>query len=163
MAEEMSHTTSEGYPMKGGDGEYSYFIHSSRQRCAADTSKGTLVAKIVENLAFENLSSTTVRIADLGCSVGPNTFIAVETIIEAQYFAAAVPGSFHGRLFPKASLDIVYSAYAIQWLSKTPQELLDSNSPAFNKGRILYGKSPDEVAQAYGVQYAKDIQCFLRA
>ena len=66
-------------------------------------------------------------------------------------------------MFPKASLDIVYSAYALQWLSKTPQEILVSNSPAYNKGRILYANSPNEVAQAYQTQYAKDIQCFLRA
>ncbi|XP_050378095.1 loganic acid O-methyltransferase-like [Argentina anserina] len=206
MAEGMSLTSSEGFPMNGGDGEGSYFINSSHQRYGADRSKGMMVAKIFENLSIENMSSsTTLRIADLGCSVGPNTFTAVETIIEAvsqkyhttkwhhsgdlpeyqvyftdvvsndfnhlftnlpqpkQYFAAAVPGSFHGRLFPKFSLDIVYSAYALHWLSKTPQELLDPNSPAYNKGRILYANSPNEVAQAYETQYAKDIQCFLHA
>lgn len=163
------------------------------------------MAAIVENLDIENQSSpitSSFRIADLGCSVGPNTFLAVNNIIEAvaqkyqikghsnlpeiqvffsdlvsndfnylfaslpqdkQYFSAGVPGSFHGRLFPKASLDFVYSQYALQWLSKVPQELLDCNSPAFNKGRILYGTSASEVGQAYSDQYAKDMQSFFDA
>ncbi|KAK7849230.1 putative s-adenosylmethionine-dependent methyltransferase [Quercus suber] len=34
-----------------------------------------------------------------------------------QYFAAGVPGSFYGRLFPKASLHFIHSSYALQWLS----------------------------------------------
>ena len=39
---------------------------------------------IAENLDIEKLSpSTTIRVADLGCSVGPNTFFAVQNILEA--------------------------------------------------------------------------------
>ena len=39
---------------------------------------------IVENLDILKFSpSTTVRVADLGCSVGPNTFFAVQNILEA--------------------------------------------------------------------------------
>ncbi|BBH04156.1 S-adenosyl-L-methionine-dependent methyltransferases superfamily protein, partial [Prunus dulcis] len=159
--------------------------------------KGNVVASIFENLDIQTLpsrpttaSSTIFRIADLGCSAGPNTFIQVKNIIDAvsqkyhqsavelpelqvyfsdlvsndfnylfatlprdkQYFAAGVPGSFHGRLFPKASLNFVYSAYALHWLSKLPQVLSDANSPAFNK-----------VGQAYSAQYAKDIECFFHA
>lgn len=164
-----------------------------------------LVSAIVENLDIEKALcpvSNSFRIADLGCSTGPNTFIAVQNIIEAvsqkfqtkgqsqipefqvyfgdhvsndfnvlfanlpkdaKYFAAGVPGSFHGRLFPRASLSFVYSAYALQWLSKTPQELRDSNSPAFNKGRIFYTNAAEEVGEAYSVQYSEDLLCFLDA
>ncbi|KAJ4835704.1 hypothetical protein Tsubulata_047154 [Turnera subulata] len=35
-----------------------------------------------------------------------------------EFFAAGVPGDFHGRLFPQASLHIVHSSFALQWLSR---------------------------------------------
>jgi hypothetical protein len=35
-----------------------------------------------------------------------------------RYFAAGVPGSFYGRLFPKRKLHVVVSLSALQWLSK---------------------------------------------
>ena len=147
-------------------------------------------------------SSNTFRICDLGCSIGPNTFLVVKNIIDAvelkcqgykknylpefqvffndqasndfnhlfaslplerQYFAAAVPGSFHGRLFPRASLHFFYSSYALQWLSSVPRELLDKSSPAWNKGRIHYSSSSDEVVKAYEAHFAKDMDNFLNA
>lgn len=148
-------------------------------------------------------SSNTFHIADLGCSVGPNTFFAVENIIEAvkfkfqnqglnsqipefqvffndhtqndfnmlfrslsqnrQYYAAGVPGSFYGRLFPDASIHFFHSSYALQWLSRVPKEVVDKNSPAWNKGRIHYSNSTDEVVRAYEAQHAEDMECFLNA
>ncbi|KAM1238716.1 hypothetical protein TB2_039376 [Malus domestica] len=194
------------FPMMGGDGPSSYAKNSNIQRKAADViTSGRLVPAIFENLDIENPQqssiSTSFRIADLGCSVGPNTFIQVQNIVDAvaqkyqhtriqvpefhlyfsdlvsndfnylfatlprdrQYFVAGVPGSFHGRLFPKASLNFVYSAYALHWLSKLPQELRDPKSPAFNKKKISYGSAPYEVGHAYSVQYAKDIEAFFSA
>lgn len=35
-----------------------------------------------------------------------------------SYFAAGVPGSFHGRLFPAKSVDLFYSAFSLHWLSQ---------------------------------------------
>ncbi|KAI4389330.1 hypothetical protein MLD38_001566 [Melastoma candidum] len=110
-------------------------------------------------------TSHTFVIADLGCSVGPNTFFVVQNIVETviekcsgcgidieglefqaflndkitndfntlfrslpsekPYHVAAVPGSFHGRLFPKASLHLIHSSYSIQWLSQVPSQVLD--------------------------------------
>ncbi|KAF8369993.1 hypothetical protein HHK36_031978 [Tetracentron sinense] len=143
------------------------------------------------------------RIADLGCSVGPNTFIAVQNIIEGvelkyqtldhnscipefqvffndhvandfntlftslppdrRYFAAGVPGSFYDRLFPAVSLHFVHATYALHWLSMVPKEVVDINSPAWNKGRIQYTGAPNEVSEAYSAQYAKDMESFLCA
>ncbi|KAM7471101.1 hypothetical protein LguiA_009284 [Lonicera macranthoides] len=114
-------------------------------------------------------ASNIFRIADLGCSVGPNTFTAMDNIIQSikhknqiqaqaqaqakvstlpefqvffndhftndfntlfdtlpsdlPYFPAVVPGSFHQRLFPKASLNFVYSSYAIHGLSKFSKDM----------------------------------------
>ncbi|KAK9995741.1 hypothetical protein SO802_020427 [Lithocarpus litseifolius] len=80
---------------------------------------------------------------------------------ERPYFATGVPASFHGRLFPNFSLDFAHSSYALQILSKVPEELLNKNSAAWNKGRVHYASAPDEVAQAYLTQFAKDVTTFL--
>ena len=158
---------------------------------------------IAENFDVKCFSSNPFRLVDLGCSVGPNTFIAMQHIVEAierkyseeglkpqvpefqiffndhstndfntlfsslpaerRYFACGVPGSFYGRLFPEGSIHLMYSSYALQWLSKVPEELLDKNSPAWNRGRILYSNAPDEVSQAYAAQFENDMEKFLCA
>lgn len=143
------------------------------------------------------------HIADLGCSIGPNTFIAIQNIIDTvqkkyqdenhnpldlefqvffndqvnndfntlfkalppsrSYFAAGVPGSFHGVLFPNSSLHLVHSSYALHWLSQLPKELVDSKSPAWNKGSIFCSGLVKEVAEVYACQYKKDMNRILNA
>ncbi|KAF3450092.1 hypothetical protein FNV43_RR06172 [Rhamnella rubrinervis] len=185
--------------MNGGDGVYSYAKNSAYQRGVIDVAKNVINETIAENLdigAFN--SSKTIRIADLGCSVGPNTFTAVENIIEAvkseyqsqipefhvffndhvsndfnllfttipqdkQYLAAGIPGSFYGRIFPEASLHFVHSSASLHWLSRVPKEVKDKNSPAWNKGQIIYAYSGDEVIRAYKAQHEKDMDNFLQA
>lgn len=82
---------------------------------------------------------------------------------DRDYFAAGVPGSFYGRLFPKSCVHFVHSSFALHWLSKLPEELRDESSPAWNKGRIHYTSAPDEVVKAYGRQFAQDMEVFLDA
>lgn len=173
---------------------------------SVNASKEKIGEAIAEKLDLKILLSTskTIRIVDVGCSVGPNTFLAIQNIIESierkyqaqylninqkpefqvffndltsndfntlfsslppnrQYFAAGVPGSFHGRLFPEGSIHFFYSCIALHILSKVPEELLDMNSPSWNKGRIHYINAPDEVVNAYATQYAKGIEIFLDA
>ncbi|XP_062109828.1 loganic acid O-methyltransferase-like [Humulus lupulus] len=210
----MSNNT-ESYPMNGGDGTYSYTKNSYLQKAGVNAAKTTIHDAIVDKLDIKELffsastnNSTIFRIADLGCSVGPNTISTTEGILEVvqhkyqqsqqdlhfsssktlefqvffndqvtndfntlftslpaerPYFAAGVPGSFHGRLFPNSSLHLVHSSYALQWLSKLPEELLDENSAAFNRGRIHYLNASDEVCNAYKAQFAKDMAKFLDA
>ncbi|XVF82081.1 hypothetical protein PTKIN_Ptkin16aG0015300 [Pterospermum kingtungense] len=140
------------------------------------------------------------RIADLGCSCGPNTILATQNIVEAvelkfqtrgltspefhvffndqvsndfnslfaslpagrKYYAAGVPGSFHDRLFPTASLHFVFSSCALDWLSNVPKGVVDKAGPAWNKGRIHYTGAPKEVFEAYSDQFAKDMDSFLK-
>ncbi|KAM5553792.1 loganic acid O-methyltransferase [Rosa sericea] len=205
MASEEIRNVSEGYPMKGGDGPDSYAKNSTYQRKAMESVKELVTKGIAEKLDIDLLlPSNSFHIADLGCSVGPNTFSSVENILEAvqlkfqsqglmnhripefqvffndhtpndfnllfkslpsnrQYYAVGVPGSFYDRLFPSASIHLFHSSFALQWLSKVPKDVEDKNSPAWNKGRIHYLGSTDEVVRAYKAQYSENMESFLRA
>ncbi|XP_022775870.1 farnesoic acid carboxyl-O-methyltransferase-like [Durio zibethinus] len=191
--------------VNGGDGTYSYTRNSYYQRLAANVVKEKINGAITMKLDVEKLSSTsnTICIADLGCAVGPNTFIAMQDLLdfikhkfklqcpnfktleflvffndqpsndfntlfkslppERPYFAAGVPGSFHHRLFPESCIHFVHCSYALHWLSRVPEELLDKNSLAWNKGRIHYTNASNEVVNAYASQFAKDMENFLNA
>ncbi|CAK7344187.1 unnamed protein product [Dovyalis caffra] len=206
MANEEIKILGGSWAMVGGDGPCSYSQNSTYQREMADAAKGMIHGEIIEKLDFNNPhfnSSNTFRIADFGCSAGPNTFFSVENIIEAvehkydtqlhnppplefqvffndviandfntlfntlpsfqKYFAAGVPGSFYCRLFPKSTLHLAYSSYALHWLSKVPKEVVDSKSPAWNKGSILCSGTSKEVAKAYSAQFKNDTDTFLNA
>ncbi|EXB30272.1 putative S-adenosylmethionine-dependent methyltransferase [Morus notabilis] len=199
--------SSAAYPMNSGDGPYSYAKTSTFQKTVIHFTKELVQKEVVEKLdiGFSSTASppTIFSIADLGCSVGPNTFSAVESIIEAvelklqsqgltskipefqvlfndhasndfnmlfkslpsnrRYYAAGVPGSFYGRLFPEASLHFIHSSFALHWLSRVPKAVTDKSSPAWNKGRVYYSNSRDEVIEAYKAQYQKDMEDFLQA
>ncbi|KAL1541764.1 gibberellin A4 carboxyl methyltransferase [Salvia divinorum] len=180
----------ETFPMIGGVSEYSYTKNSTYQKQASNAVKEMIDEAVVESLDAGS-TSTKVSIADLGCSVGPNTFFTVQNLIEAvqkkrpsetlefqvffndhssndfntlfstlpperQYHAAAVPGSFHGRLFPRSSITVAHSSHALQWLSKQPQG-------APNEGRVHNRGAPEDVVKSYSDQYEKDLSCFMRA
>ncbi|KAJ4717194.1 S-adenosylmethionine-dependent methyltransferase [Melia azedarach] len=73
-------------PMVGGDGDHSYAKNSTYQGGAVDAAKSLISEAIIEKLDLKTLeldTSKTFRIVDLGCSSGPNTFFAVQNIIEA--------------------------------------------------------------------------------
>ncbi|XP_062115215.1 loganic acid O-methyltransferase-like [Humulus lupulus] len=187
----------EKYPMNGGDGSYSYAKNSTYQKGVTDAAKEVVTKAIVDKLDMEILlSPKTFSIADLGCSVGPNTLFSVQNILEAveskcqtqipefqvffndhisndfnllfnslpldrKYYAVGAPGSFYGRIFPNNSIHFFHSSYSMQWLSRVPKELVNKSSLAWNKGRIHYSTSADEVVWAYQNQFAKDVDWFL--
>ncbi|KAI3940183.1 hypothetical protein MKW92_019680, partial [Papaver armeniacum] len=181
-------------------------------RRGIDLSQGMIKEAIAKEFDVENQlmnnPNTTFRIADLGCSVGSNSLVSVNAIIEAmdlkfesyfqglqlkqtatpefqvyfndiasndfntlfasiplekRYFAAGVPGSFYGRLFPRASLHFVNSSTALHWLSRVPKGPAGDIKSAWNKGRIHYSNASDEVFQAYSAQYVMDMEAFLLA
>ncbi|KAH6799174.1 hypothetical protein C2S51_035658 [Perilla frutescens var. frutescens] len=189
----------DGFAMNGGDGTYSYTKNSHYQKEASDSVKGMMEEAVISKLDVEKLLSisSTLTIADLGCSVGPNTFFTVQNLMKAvenkcshsnsktciefnvlfndqssndfntlfaslpperQYYAAGVPGSFQGRLFPRGSISVFHSSYALQWLSKVqlPHEFM-------NEGRVHYTGAPNEVVRAYSDQFEKDMGVFVSA
>lgn len=82
---------------------------------------------------------------------------------QRNFHAAGVPGPFHGRLFPKASVDFAYCSCALNWLSQVPKGVADHTSPAWNKGKVHYTGAKPEVLEAYSSHYAHDIESFLEA
>ncbi|KAJ4847531.1 hypothetical protein Tsubulata_003957, partial [Turnera subulata] len=197
------------FPMRGGEGPQSYSQNSTLQQKIVEAAKERVEKAIEDSLEFTNPSffrtSKTLCMADFGCSTGPNTFLAMQNVMEAaglkyqsqnqaddhpplefqvffndhvsndfntlfrnlpsssKYFAAGVPGSFHNRLFPKASLHIGHCSYALHWLSKVPEEVMDVNSPAWNKDTIHPTGLSKEVEQAYKAQFQNDMETFLNA
>uniref|UniRef100_A0A7N1A737 Uncharacterized protein n=1 Tax=Kalanchoe fedtschenkoi TaxID=63787 RepID=A0A7N1A737_KALFE len=181
--------------MKGGDGPKSYSKNSQIQGEGSDKAKDMLTRSILDKLTPTQKEA--FYIADLGCSVGPNTFSSIKTITEAVklksgqakarhlefqvffndtvandfntlfnnlpsdrgYRAAGVPGSFYGRLLPKASVDFFHSAFALNWMSKVPDQVLARG----NKGTVTYIYSEDYVKEAYRDQFCKDLSLFLEA
>ncbi|KAL1803382.1 hypothetical protein ACET3Z_032029 [Daucus carota] len=189
--------------MNGGDGPNSYTRNSKLQEESFNSTKLLLIGCIRDHLDIHK-SCKVLRIADLGCSVGPNTFSCVNTIVqEVQlkfnaefpgftslpefqvffsdtfsndfntlfnalpadrvYMAAGVPGSFHGPLFPKGSMNFMHSSCSCHWISEVPKEVLTKDSRAWNKGRITYVRSSCEVKKAFSAQFRSDFKAFIGA
>ncbi|CAM6126263.1 unnamed protein product [Calypogeia fissa] len=79
------------------------------------------------------------------------------------FFSAGAPGSFFYRIFPKSSVHVFYSAFALHWLSKVPDAVLDKHSPAYNKGKIWYQHSQSAVARSFQQQALLDLKNFFVA
>ncbi|CAL5339012.1 unnamed protein product [Camellia sinensis] len=175
---------SKAFPMNGGDGTYSYTKNSQYQRTSSDSVKEMIKDAIVDKFDITSLSfsSNTIRIADLGCSVGPNTFIAMQNVLEAMEMKSIIlpmistafspPSLSIGNTLLQECLIHSMVGYAESPLfilyipllhSKVPEELLDKSCPAWNKGRIHYTSAPKEVITAYTTQFAKDMETFFNA
>ncbi|XP_021775939.1 probable S-adenosylmethionine-dependent methyltransferase At5g38100 [Chenopodium quinoa] len=82
----------ESYPMKGGDGSFSYTKNSTFQKSASSAVQGLICSAITEKFDAMNFllpitattpsATATIRLADLGCSVGPNTFTAMQNVMD---------------------------------------------------------------------------------
>ncbi|KAK4423503.1 putative S-adenosylmethionine-dependent methyltransferase [Sesamum alatum] len=83
--------------------------------------------------------------------------------LSRNYHAVGVPGPFHGRILPEASLDFAYCSCTLNWLSEVPKEVADHNSPAWNNGKVHYTEARQEVFDAYSNHYASNIAAFLDA
>ncbi|EEF36428.1 loganic acid O-methyltransferase [Ricinus communis] len=70
--------------VKGGLGTNSYFKNSVYQKLATNVVKDKIEEAITKKLDVRSLlatSSNTIRVADLGCAVGPNTFTCMQNIV----------------------------------------------------------------------------------
>ncbi|KAH0990899.1 hypothetical protein GBA52_002382 [Prunus armeniaca] len=73
-------------PMNGGNGIYSYSKNSYYQKQSAGVEREKIIEEIREKLDMKTHSSVsnTIRLADLGCATGQNTFMTIQTILEAM-------------------------------------------------------------------------------
>lgn len=70
-------------------------------------------------------------------------------------FPSAVGKSFYGQILPPASVDLGWTSWAVQWLSRVPAEIPDQVQVAFSR---------DPAARAaYARQAAEDWRAFLAA
>ncbi|CAI9102629.1 OLC1v1000926C1 [Oldenlandia corymbosa var. corymbosa] len=79
------------------------------------------------------------------------------------YFAAGVPGSFYGSLFPAKSVDVFYSAFSVHWLSRVPEAVVDKRSTAYNESKIFIHGAKESTVNAYKKQFKEDFSKFLRS
>uniref|UniRef100_A0A1J3E5A4 Putative S-adenosylmethionine-dependent methyltransferase n=1 Tax=Noccaea caerulescens TaxID=107243 RepID=A0A1J3E5A4_NOCCA len=76
-------TSFHSYPMSSGDDQHSYVHNSSYQKSGINGAEEKTRQCIFEKLELQlNSGLSTFRIADFGCSVGPNTFHVVQGIID---------------------------------------------------------------------------------
>ncbi|WCJ33646.1 S-adenosyl-L-methionine-dependent methyltransferases superfamily protein [Euphorbia peplus] len=88
MVKEMTkNDVAERHKVIGGLGTNSYFNNSTYQKLAINVVKGTIDDEIMKKLDVESFvslpNSNTIRVADLGCAVGPNTFNYMQDTINA--------------------------------------------------------------------------------
>ncbi|PKI34324.1 hypothetical protein CRG98_045286 [Punica granatum] len=170
-------TEPDSHPMNAGDGNYSYHKNSYFQAPILPTSVtkekiDEAIATVLDITRFSTEALASFTIADLGCSVGPNTFIVVQNIIEAvrckygsqvpdfQVFFNDHTANDFNTLFTSFPPEKNYYAAGVPGV---PKELLDEGSPAWNKGRIHYTSAPENVGDAYKSQFAKDMRDFFNA
>ncbi|KAK3406063.1 hypothetical protein EUGRSUZ_K02252 [Eucalyptus grandis] len=76
--------SSNAFPMTGGEGPHSYSRNSSGQRIFIERTRKLIQEAVAEHLNIEAFSSSgAFLVADLGCSVGPNTLYAVSNVLQA--------------------------------------------------------------------------------
>ncbi|CAI9091411.1 OLC1v1026442C1 [Oldenlandia corymbosa var. corymbosa] len=206
------------FHMIGGEDEASYSRNSSHQRLILRKVKPILeecIQQLLRDMKETDLPNNCIKVADLGCCSGPNTFLTIQLMIKSidktwskisntklptiQYFLndlvsndfnlvfkglprvyenlekengrkcgsfliAAMPGSFHGRLFPDSSMHFLHSSYSMHWLSQVPRGLVMESGMPKNKGKSICAikTSPSNVHQAYVDQFTRDFTTFLR-
>ncbi|KAM3324688.1 hypothetical protein P3S67_005840 [Capsicum chacoense] len=178
------------FPMNGGDGPCSFSKNSQLAREVLDGAKGMLRDAIIQNLDIKIIlsSSTTIRIADFGCSVGPNTFIAMEHVVQSlkdkllqvtnstnnipefQIFSNDHVINDFTTLFQSLPIDRSYYAFGV--LGTFHGRLFLSRSIHFAIVLVLYTgylrflkscTSNFEVVNAYVAQIEKDMEMLLNA
>ncbi|KAJ9672228.1 hypothetical protein PVL29_025739 [Vitis rotundifolia] len=108
---------------------------------------------------FNTLFQLLPPIADPGVSM--EEYLAAKG--HRSYFAAAVPGSFYKRLFPRRSINLFHSAFSLHWLSQVPDCVVDKQSTAYNEGRVFIQGANEGTASAYKKQFQTDLSGFLRS
>ncbi|KAK8464311.1 hypothetical protein PHAVU_011G176100, partial [Phaseolus vulgaris] len=107
-------------------------------------------------------SESCLKVADLGCSSGPNSLLFVSTMNHGRFFIHATPGNFYGKLFPDDYIHFFHSSYSLHWLSQAPTST--NIAEPLNKGNVyIKSANPASVYEAYLKQFEKDFKLFLKS
>ncbi|XP_059451292.1 loganic acid O-methyltransferase-like [Corylus avellana] len=148
--------------MKGGDGPYSYTNNSSFQRQGVETAKVLINEDIAEKLDINELISSAklFNIADLGCSVGPNTIIVVENIIESvklkyQSFCHNNQGALEFQVFfndiPSNDFNVLFKSFP------SDRQYYAAGVPGLFQGRLFPKASLHFVHCSYALHWLSKI------
>jgi SAM-dependent methyltransferase len=159
------------------------------KRLSASVENTKIDEEIAEKLDVLSFSSTTktIRLADLGCATGPNTFFAMQNVIKAiihkyqslsptsplpefqVFFNDQVSNDFN-TLFVALPPERKYFAAGVAGSFHNrlfPESSLhfvhSSYSLQWLSALPHYTSAPDEVFHAYSTQFAKDMDNFLNA
>ncbi|XP_027768336.1 probable S-adenosylmethionine-dependent methyltransferase At5g38100 isoform X1 [Solanum pennellii] len=125
------------FPMNAGDGVYSYSKNSQLHKEMIDGAKEMVIDAIIQKLDIKTIlsSSNTFHITELGCSVGPNTFSAMQYIVEAL-----------------TDKYLLYQDQVINFTNNIPEFQIFFNDHVTNDFNILFRSLPfDRSYYAYGV------------
>ncbi|CAK9152807.1 unnamed protein product [Ilex paraguariensis] len=126
MEDERTIKLPKSHAMNGGDENYSY----------VDAAKELINEGVASKLDLKLLSSSSTinpfRIADFGCSTGPNTLLAMQIIVEAeeQKFKSEKPTTNSG------GSKEVYVAYAVQF-AKDLETFLNARAEELVGGGLM--------------------------
>ncbi|KAI4295499.1 hypothetical protein L6164_035541 [Bauhinia variegata] len=152
--------------MNGGVGETSYANNSLLHE---DYTQDETSTRRKHQEALECL-----KVADLGCSSGPNELVLISEIIntvdatsrslnrEPQFFLNDLFGNdfntifMYGRLFPSNSLHFFHSSYSLHWLSQVPEGLTKGEEPLEKDNIYVTRTEPPAVYKAYLEQFQQD-------
>ncbi|KAK7308649.1 hypothetical protein VNO77_42269 [Canavalia gladiata] len=84
--EEKGILVTNALPPNGGSGTYSYSKNSYFQKQSSSVEERKIEEEINKKLDVKKLASAsnmTIRVADLGCATGPNTFMNAQNVLEA--------------------------------------------------------------------------------
>ncbi|KAF7827713.1 putative S-adenosylmethionine-dependent methyltransferase At5g37990 [Senna tora] len=163
----------QSFAMKGGEGPHSYLQNSSLQRNAIEAQKKLIEEAIANNfnpiITHTQNPTNLICIADFGCSTGPNTFIAIQTIIQAiqSHYVPNITVTNRDNMnldsrFHKLNPYDETLEFLVFFNDQVPKEIMDRSS-AWNKGMIHCTNTPMEVREAYEAQFKEDFESFLDA
>ncbi|GLT31444.1 hypothetical protein SLA2020_061790 [Shorea laevis] len=153
--------------MTKGDGENSYLKASLFSQNFASMTVPSIdrVAQFPSKLIIFSLVRNPIYLNDLPSNDFNTLFKGLHQQYEDQYswLFAATTGSFHGQLFPRNTLHVVYCCYGTRWLSRVQRIATEDGLP-LNRGKIYISKTGlFEVSKAYLSQFQEDFFLFLKS
>ncbi|GAV56779.1 Methyltransf_7 domain-containing protein [Cephalotus follicularis] len=139
--------------------------------CSSNPSAYALMSTVIENVRLKcrelncQVPEIQFYLNDLVGNDFNTLFNGLSTFDQkgVSCFVMAAPGSFHGRLFPRNTMDLIHSSYSVHWLSQAPS-LTSKEGLPLNKGKMYISKtSPPAVSKAYLAQFQEDFILFLKS